>query len=74
MPGVKNSRRTSVGEKNKAKKKCRMYILEILWILSVKGKGNLSLIVCKRKELKETRFLVPIASYLHHPQGSIRSL
>lgn len=32
-----------------------MYILEVLWVLSLKEKENLSLIICERKELKETR-------------------
>lgn len=44
--------------KHQWRKKMSLYILEVLWILSVKEKGDLSFTICKRKELKGTRFLV----------------
>lgn len=54
------------------KEKNETYTLELLWVLSLKEKGKLSLIICKRKELKETRSLAqkPLSPL---STGSIRS-
>lgn len=45
------------GTKPKKKKMSAVHIRSS-WIQSVKEKGNLSLIIYERKELKETRFWV----------------